>query len=206
MTAGRRIVSINQTWCTPLKYVLAVRKVFGDRISLDPCSNEHSIVDAKTEYRLPQSDGLRESWNFPFIYVNPPYGADRENGTTIKDWLRRCALASEQYESEVIALVPVATNTRHWKDYVFGVSDAVCFLYDTRLRFLVDGKDGGKGAPMSCAMVYWGSRFSRFEDVFLHHGAVVDLRSLKGKSFGKPCDGQGKLFNASDESTFRELR
>lgn len=194
MTAGRQIVSISQTWCTPPKYVSAVRKVFDNYIALDPCSNGHSIVKAETEYRIPENDGLHKSWNFRTIYVNPPYGADRERGTTIKDWFRRCALAREQHESEVLALVPVATNTRHWKDYVFGVADAVCFLYDTRLRFLVEGKDEGKGAPMSCAMVYWGSLFSRFEEVFLPHGAVVDLRSLKDKSIGESRDKQRLLF------------
>lgn len=184
MTAGRNVVSLSQNWCTPQKYVQAVRRVFDDYISLDPCANSHSIVKAEREYRLPKEDGLRLSWDFPTIYVNPPYGADRERGTTIKHWLRRCANAHENHGSEILALVPVATNTRHWKDYVFGVADAVCFLYDTRLRFLVEGKDEGKGAPMSCAMVYWGSLLSRFEKVFMPHGAVVDLRSLQGKSPG----------------------
>lgn len=197
MTAGRNIVSISQTWCTPPKYVRAVRDVFNNRIALDPCSNEYSIVRAETEYRLPKTDGLRKSWNFPTIYVNPPYGADRERGTTIRDWLRRCDLAREQHRSEVLALVPVATNTRHWKDHVFGVADAVCFLYDTRLRFLVEGKDEGKGAPMSCAMVYWGSLFSRFEEVFLRHGAVVDLRNLKDKLIGE----SRTLFSSSVSTT-----
>lgn len=184
MTAGRSIVSISQNWCTPPKYVHAVREVFGGRIALDPCSNRHSVVRAEVEYRLPPADGLRESWDYPTIYINPPYGADRHRGTTIKDWLRRCAYAHEEYGSQVLALVPVATNTRHWKDYIWGVADAVCFLYDTRLRFLVDGKDEGKGAPMSCAMVYWGKHVPRFEKVFLPHGAVVDLRTQHGKPLG----------------------
>lgn len=194
MTAGRNIISISQNWCTPPKYVRAVREVFGDHIALDPCSNEHSVVHAETEYQLPEQDGLRRSWNFPTIYVNPPYGADRERGTTIKDWLRRCAIAQGEHNSQVLALVPVATNTRHWKDYVFGVADGVCFLYDTRLRFLVDGKDEGKGAPMSCAMIYWGSLFPRFEEVFLAHGAVVDLSGLHGKPVGEARDERRWLF------------
>ena len=104
----------------------------------------------RSNIRLPEHDGLYITWEYPTIYVNPPYGAGRQRGTTIKDWLRRCAHAHEKHGSEVLALIPVATNTKHWKDYVFGVADAVCFLYDTRLRFLVDGKDEGKGAPMSC--------------------------------------------------------
>ena len=194
MSAGRSILSISQTWCTPPKYVQAVREVFGGTIALDPCSNEYSVVRADAEYRLPERDGLHTSWDFPTIYVNPPYGADRNRGTTIKDWLRRCAAAREKHGSEVLALVPVATNTRHWKHYVFGAADAVCFLYDTRLRFLVDGKDEGKGAPMSCAMVYWGAHLTRFEKIFLRHGAVVDLRSLHGKTMGI-ADDDRSLFS-----------
>lgn len=193
MTAGRNIVSISQSWCTPPKYVSAVRKVFGGRIALDPCSNRHAVVHAEVEYRLPQQDGLHSSWDFPTVYVNPPYGADRERGTTIKDWLRKCAIAHEEHDSEVLALVPVATNTKHWKDYIFGVADAVCFLYDTRLRFLVEGKDEGKGAPMSCAMVYWGEHVPRFEEVFLPHGAVVELRGLQGKPIGLSLNEQRSL-------------
>lgn len=184
MTAGRKVNSLSQDWGTPRKYVEAVRKVFGGRIALDPCANHHSIVHADTEYRLPERDGLQESWDFPTIYINPPYGADRQRGTTIKHWLQRCAQAHRKLRSDVLALVPVATNTAHWKSYVWGEATAVCFLYDTRLRFLVDGKDEGKGAPMSCAMVYWGKDFDGFAEVFLDFGAVVDLRPLQGKRIG----------------------
>lgn len=175
MTAGRTINSQNQNWGTPKIYVDAVRSVFHGAIDLDPCSNEFSVVGATVEYRLPEKDGLRESWNFPRIYVNPPYGFDRERHTKIRDWLARCASANRLHHSEVIALVPVATNTKHWKQHVWGAATGVAFLYDTRLKFLVDGKSGGKGAPMSCAMVYWGDNFERFQKTFSCHGAVIAL-------------------------------
>ena len=152
MTAGRTINTLSQHWGTPEKYIEAVKRIFGGTIDLDPCSNEYSLVEATVEYALPQHDGLKESWDFPRIFVNPPYGIDKARGTSIKQWLYRCAAAHRQYSSEVIALVPVATNTGHWKKYVYVQASAVCFLYDTRLRFLVDGRDEEKGAPMSCAM------------------------------------------------------
>lgn len=185
MTAGRTVNSQSVDWCTPRKYVEAVKRVFGGRIALDPCSNQWSIVAAETEYTLPECDGLNESWDFPTIYVNPPYGADKERRTTIKHWLYKCAHAHKYYGSEVIALVPVATNTRHWKEYVWGRATAVCFLYDTRLRFLVEGKDGGKGAPMACAVIYWNKNIKKFLGVFSEFGAVVDLRPLQGKVIGE---------------------
>ena len=64
MSAGRTIISQSQEWGTPQKYVIAVKKVFGGKIDLDPCSNVHSIVDADVEYHLPIQDGLKESWNY----------------------------------------------------------------------------------------------------------------------------------------------
>jgi hypothetical protein len=180
MTAGRKVFGQNSDWGTPQKYVDAVRKFFGGVIQLDPCSNRYSIVDAAVEYSLPDQDGLRESWDFSTVYVNPPYGIDREHDTTIRDWLRRCEEAYRLHQSEVLALVPVATNTGHWKKHVYGKASAICFLYDTRLRFLVNGKDEGKGAPMSCAMIYWGRNFERFSQVFTPFGAVVNIENLKG--------------------------
>jgi hypothetical protein len=184
MSAGRSVNSQSQSWGTPKKYVDAIENFFNGKISLDPCSNEYSIVNAETEFKLPERDGLKEKWNYPTIYMNPPYGADRERGTTIKNWLAKCASTHKSLKSEILALVPVATNTAHWKQSVFGQARAICFLYDTRLRFLENGKDTGKGAPMACAMIYWGTNFHKFYDIFIDFGAVVDIENLKKKKIG----------------------
>jgi hypothetical protein len=176
MTAGRsNREPRSRNWCTPRAYVEAVRTVFGGAIDLDPCSNRHALVGARVEYRLPHRDGLAASWDFQRIFVNPPYGADRRRGTRIADWLARCLAAHRQHRAEVLALVPVAVNTRHWKDSVWGQAAAVCFLADTRLKFMIDGSDDSKGAPMACCMIYWGGRVRRFERVFSAYGAVVLL-------------------------------
>jgi len=190
MTAGRQVISKKKDWHTPEKYVSAVKAVFGGHIMLDPCSGPFSIVKADVEYTLPEHDGLAEIWNFPTVYVNPPYGNDAERGTRIADWFRKCEEAHRVFGSEVIALVPVATNTKHWKNYVFGKAEAICFLYDTRLRFLVDGQDEGKGAPMSCAMIYWGHRFDRFFEVLIQYGAVVNIEYLRKHRIGN-ANGNG---------------
>ncbi|HHS95859.1 MAG TPA: N-6 DNA methylase [Phaeodactylibacter sp.] len=184
MSAGRTVNSKSQSWGTPLKYVKAIKRFFGGSIALDPCSNEYSIVHAEAEFMLPHNDGLKEDWNYPTIYVNPPYGADRERGTTIKNWLVKCALTHQKYGSEILALVPVATNTGHWKQSIFGQARAICFLYDTRLKFLENGLDVGKGAPMACAMIYWGQNYEKFYDIFIEYGAVVDISNLQGEEIG----------------------
>lgn len=201
MTAGRKINTLSQEWGTPEKYVKAIRAFFGGKINLDPCSNKYSIVHAETEYKLPEQNGLNESWDYPTIYVNPPYGLDKEHRTSIKNWMHKCATAHMQYGSEILALVPVATNTGHWKKYVFGKATAVCFLYDTRLKFLVNGQNGGKGAPMACAMIYWGSNYDRFCLTFSRFGAVVDIRNLKGKIFGEFVEGGQMHLLSEDEPT-----
>ena len=185
MTAGRTVNSQSTDWCTPLKYIKAVKQVFEGVIEFDPCSNQWSKVNAKVELSLPENDGLNAHWDYKTIYVNPPYGADRHRGTTIKNWLCKCANANKQFHSEVLALIPVASNTSHWKEYIWGKAIAVCFLYETRLKFLEDGDKEGKGAPMSCAMVYWGKKYEKFFSTFLKFGAVVDLRQLIDQSIGE---------------------
>lgn len=175
MSAGRRVNTLRTDWCTPKKYVDAITEFFDGNICLDPCSNEYSIVNAKIEYKLPEHDGLNEDWCAETIFVNPPYGSDRERKTTIKDWLRKCCETYEQYITQIIALVPVATNTSHWKQYVFYHASAICFLYDTRLKFLENGREGGKGAPMACCLIYYGWNIEKFKDMFEQYGYVVTL-------------------------------
>lgn len=59
MTAGRNNAEVlSQHWCTPPKYVDAIREFFSGSVVLDPCSNRHSTVRATVEYSLPEIDGL----------------------------------------------------------------------------------------------------------------------------------------------------
>ncbi|WP_051259834.1 DNA N-6-adenine-methyltransferase [Corynebacterium sputi] len=177
MTAGRKSVSDTKHWCTPPGILDSVRSVFGGKIDLDPCSNEHSLVNASVEYKLPENDGLAESWDFERIFVNPPYGSDPVRKTRIAHWFAKIA-ESVRNGSEVIALVPVATNTRHWKNHVFPLAAAVCFLYEPRVKFYIDGREDPKGAPMSCAIIYYGRHLESFAENFRHHGAVVPMTGV----------------------------
>lgn len=189
MSAGRKVITDNKDWGTPPKYVEAVKAFFDGQIDLDPCSNDWSVVGAEVEYRLPKHDGLKESWKYKRIFVNPPYGRDQRRGTGIKSWIQRCEMAHKTHASEVLALVPVAVNTAHWKHFIFGKARSVCFLADTRLRFLVNGEDGGKGAPMACCMVYWGMDHERFRKVFRKFGAVVPLDELQKQGHAHSEEG-----------------
>jgi DNA N-6-adenine-methyltransferase (Dam) len=177
MTAGRQSITETKDWCTPPHIVESVRRVFGGSIDLDPCSNEDSVVEARVSYLLPEEDGLAASWDYGTIYVNPPYGTDKERGTRIAHWFVRIAEAARN-GSQVIALVPVATNTGHWKRFVYPVADAICFLYEPRVKFYIGGREDSKGAPMSCAVIYYGDDPSEFAAEFRTHGAVLPLDSV----------------------------
>jgi hypothetical protein len=174
MTAGREPVTLTKDWNTPPEILDSVREAFGGQIDLDPCSNDYSMVNARISYSLPAHDGLVETWDYPTIFVNPPYGSDPNRGTRIAHWFSRIGDAVES-GSQVIALVPVATNTSHWKNFVFPIASAICFLYQPRVRFYIGGIEDRKGAPMSCAVIYYGPNLEDFSDAFRKHGAVVPL-------------------------------
>ena len=82
------------------------------------------------------------------------------------DWLKKCYQAED---SEVIALIPVAPNTKHWKEFVFN-SSVICFLSDTRLKFMIDGSTDNKGESMACCLVYWGNNREGFYNIFKTFG------------------------------------
>lgn len=175
MTAGRtNSNSVSKSWCTPRKFVEVITDFFGGKIDFDPCSNDDSIVNANVEIKLP-IDGLSVCWNYKHVFVNPPYGRDNERKTTIKNWLKKCADSHKEFNSEVIALVPVATNTSHWKEYVYNNALSICFIYDTRVKFIINGDDENKGAPMACCFIYWGKNYEEFKNFFSKLGYVVKL-------------------------------
>jgi hypothetical protein len=63
------------------------------------------------------------------------------------------------------------------------------------LKFLENGEDKGKGAPMACAMVYWGGEYERFYEVFIEYGAVVNITNLIGEDIGEDRKRNRKLLS-----------
>lgn len=169
MTAGRTVNAEKKDWNTPPKYSIPITKFMG-KIELDPCSNEASIVDADMNYIYPTNDGLLDEWDAKTVFVNPPYG--RSNGSGLYDWLLKSISEYEKYKFEVIFLIPVATNTKHFKEIIFVEYDAICFLNDTRLRFYNNGVEDKKGAPMACCLCYKGYRPDDFKSSFSKFGKV----------------------------------
>jgi hypothetical protein len=171
MSAGRKNNSPTKHWNTPPKIVSAVKDFFGGRIDLDPCSNEHSMVGAKVSFGKPH--GLTQDW-FGRVFCNPPYGRNSEDGTSLLDWTNKAAETFLARNNEIIMLLPVATNTRHFYR-IWETAQNICFLKDSRLKFWIDGKEDKKGAPMACCLVYWGREDEKFLRDFAVLGKCVVL-------------------------------
>lgn len=172
-SAGRFNTDNKKEWNTPKKIVDAVSNFFGE-ITLDPCSNENSLVNAKIKYMLPQ-DGLKESWNYEKIYVNPPFGRDVKRKTRVYHWVIKSIEANKKYNSEIILLIPVATNTEHYKELFNIKRGAICFLYDKRLRFLDsnnNNKEDNKGSPVAISAIYIGEDVYKFKEHFKKLGKI----------------------------------
>ena len=174
MSAGRNNTNQNKSWNTPPKYVDVISKFFDNEIDLDPCSNEYSLVQSKTKFILPQ-DGLKEDWiSYKNIFINPPYGRDKERKTSIYNWVNK-SYDTFLNGSEVILLIPVATNTKHFKEIIFKYANSVCFLSDTRLKFWINGMEFKKGCPMSCCIVYFGNDTDKFFSIFNEYGKCLKI-------------------------------
>ena len=68
----------------------------------------------------------------------------------------------------------MATNTRHWK-IIFENANHICFLKVPRLKFGIEGNFNNKGAPMACALVYFGQNTDKFKEIFKEVGFIIDL-------------------------------
>jgi hypothetical protein len=181
-------------WNTAVYVLGAIREVIGGQIGLDPCSNSTSKVNPRKAYSLPERDGLVEPWDEQSVFVNAPFGycymhrASRAiiaaktyrealtekqraeyRGSSIKDWVRRCADAAAEGR-EVFALLPAAVDTSHWHDFIFPRATAVCF-FRGRVRYVRPNGQSGP-APMACALVNWGSNARRIDVAFKRYGHV----------------------------------
>lgn len=144
-------------WCTPERCLERVRRVF-PVIHLDPCSNPWSKVGALVSYQLPEHDGLVDSWDYPTIFFNPPFGKGYVHKKlrtfltpkeyralpdevkhewslgTLEDWVARGACAYTYHGSQSIGLIPAYTDTGPWQNYVWPTARAVCF-HKGRIKF-----------------------------------------------------------------------
>lgn len=173
---------VSQHWNTPQWLVDLSREALGGHIDLDPCSNEHSVVGARFSFGLPDKDGLKEDWEVVegtyvrSVFINPPYGKDKERGTSIADWIKKACMLDRtgdhtgRYPRQIL-VIPASTETDAWDKYIWGDCDAICFLKG-RVKFLLEGQEKASSTK-GTAVVYYGTEEQRFKEVFKPYGAVI---------------------------------
>lgn len=152
-----------QDWNTPLEVLAPLRDFLP--ITLDPCSNATSIVNAAVEIRPPQN-GLDIPWyRYGHTFINMPYSDQ-------PDWLAKAESEYLEYDAGTItALIPASTETAAFRLYVFGSATAIAF-WKRRIPF--DRADGhGTGNSLPSALVYWGNEIERFAAHFARYATVV---------------------------------
>lgn len=88
---------------------------------------------------------------------------------TIRDWIRAAVEWHQQTGLEVVMLIPVQPGTRAWQQYVLKFAAAICWMKG-RPKF----RGAKAGAPMDCALVYFGDESHEFARVFSKLGHVDD--------------------------------
>ena len=123
----------NETWLTPPEYI----RTLGP-FDTDPCCPPNMPWRTATTMYTKADDGLKSQW-FGRVWLNPPFGL------AARVWLRELAL-----HGNGIAFVPARTETELFKQSVWGVADAVCFLSTRPKFFRIDGTPApfNAGAPM----------------------------------------------------------
>lgn len=169
--------SNKQDWLTP-NYFIDLVRLLGP-IALDPCGNPYSFVNAWTTfYGLNHIDGLIARWFVPkdtVVWCNPPYGR------TLDKWTNKMATEGEaiaKANAHLVALIPARTGTGYWDRYIWPFADAVCFWtggtqHPSRMCFYdLSGRPADTGATFDAAVVYFGKRRDRFQQVFGSYGNV----------------------------------
>ena len=137
--------SDHQAFNTPAPILEAIAPMGG--ISLDPCSNDGSIVPARVRWAL-EHDGLACPWapqrlRGEIVFVNPPFDE-------LARWVDRCILEAAA-GCELVLLSPARVDVGWWDRMLD--AGAVAALWRGRVRFL-----GMGSAPFPAALTYFGPR------------------------------------------------
>ena len=156
-------------WYTPATYIEAARQVLGS-IELDPASCELANLTVKaSRYYDVYAHGLHQSWHAATIWLNPPYGREKDNQSSQEVWT--CKLIAE-YETghvaQAILLVNASTSTG-WFQRLWNYP--ICFT-DHKIRFYNE-RVAASQPTHGNAFVYFGKMQTRFIEVFTRFGVVI---------------------------------
>lgn len=110
--------SASDEWLTPMAVIACLDKL---PIALDPCSHEHSLVNARSTYNIRRGeDGLGNAWD-GLTFVNPPY-------SQLGKWIEKASA----YQS--LMLCPARCETSTFHSFVW--PKARVLMISKRLQYL----------------------------------------------------------------------
>lgn len=117
-------------WSTPRDVFERIEAVYGP-FDLDPCCRPDTAKAPR--FFTKDDDGLAQPWQGR-VWVNPPYSDPLP-------WIRRAILAADREGCRVVMLLPAATDTGWFHDYVLPHADVV--FVRGRVKFI-----GWQGTPI----------------------------------------------------------
>ena len=131
----------NDTWLTPREIWTKL-----GRFNVDPACPDYIRDPIAGCCYDRKADGLKQKW-FGRVWLNPPF-----NRYERPKWMKRMA-----EHGNGIMLIPAATETAAFYEYVWSRADAVCFVRG-RPHFLhEDGTRAHANCGCSIALVAYGS-------------------------------------------------
>lgn len=159
-------------WCSPPEIADPLAEFFAGPVDVDPCSNDRSIIQARTAYTC---GGLVLPWCLPSRPGRPLLRTCYENFPFSKGDLWTVKLLHELSCGNVrehVRLSMFACSTRWWADMCKKPQRNPRILALRRLEFLDPFAAVAGQTRVSCrfepALVYFGRRCAQFERAFAH--------------------------------------
>ena len=141
MKAHQKTIGQNDEWLTPPKMLDALGS-----FDLDPCSPINRPWWTAKVCLTILDDGLKSDWQGR-VWLNPPF-----NRYERPVWMRKMA-----DHGNGIMMIPAATETKAFDDFVWKRADAVCFVKGRPHFHFVDGKRASFNCGTAIALVAYGS-------------------------------------------------
>ena len=129
-------------WETPQAFFDELDREF--HFTLDPCCTPETAKCKK--YYTPKENGLHKDWSGETVFCNPPYGRE------LRTWIVKCYFESRKPNTKVVMLIPARTDMNAFHTFIYGHAE-IRFIKG-RLKFLVDGKEGGPAPFPSMVVIF----------------------------------------------------
>lgn len=131
-------------WATPVEFYKKLDKEFN--FNLDPCATHENHKCKK--YYTKEDDGLKHSWRYHRVFMNPPYGRE------IGKWVAKAYEENLCNNTFIVMLLPARTDTKWFHDWIYKKGNAEIRFIKGRLKF----NDGKQSAPFPSMIVIYGRK------------------------------------------------